>query len=454
MRTSPTAPRPETSQLNATAKLLEQQTDDMLAKLQETDQKIANLQSEAQAAAGPTRTAATTPEILLLLGVRPTLQSRYDSFFQRFQDTRLQIEMRSKTTERLSTADLPINPVSPRPKQRLVLGAIAGLVLGLGAAALREQLDARLRNRKQLEEVMGLTVLAELPFDQGVKANSRLAPSDSTVREAARLLRTGIELIGITEPVKRIMITSAQPGDGKTTVTAELAAAFARLGRRVVIVSADLRRSKLERRLGVMSLRPGVSDFINSVAELGLEGASNLDINDYIRPTIEENLFIVPLGAPAHNPSELLASPGFVLLLDALEGPFDVILVDTPPILAVADASIVSQHVNAVLPVVSLLDSGRETLSRFKDALKSLPAQPLGLVMNKTSKAARYDYASAYRDRDGDSPGAPSGGFGAPVGFGQGFGKSAGLYEPVAIQRSRIRSAFRRIVYKPVRPAR
>jgi capsular exopolysaccharide synthesis family protein len=396
----------ETEQLRRSADLLKVQSDEAFAKIAEIDTEIAAKQAEILASlpvgdnGQATQVINTDPEVLVMLGRRPSLQDRYETLFRSYQDVSLTIELSGKPAERISSATLPTEPVSPNPQRSLIYGLFGGLVLGLGVAGLREQLDTRLRTTRDVEELLRLPVLGEIPSDRQLRRTSFAHQDDDAggaVIEAVRSLRTSIEILGMDQPVRRMLITSAVAGEGKTTVTAALGSAFARLGRRVVIVSADLRRPQIEALLEISSVTPGVSDYVLSPAiersELGRPRFGHL------RATVEENLFVVPAGSQASNPTELLASSGFELLLDDLSKDFDLILIDTPPILLVADSAIVARLVDGVLAVVSIADARRDSVERLSVALTAQPARVLGVALNKSRSIDSYGYGGGYSSR-------------------------------------------------------
>jgi capsular exopolysaccharide synthesis family protein len=396
----------ETEQLRRSADLLKIQSDDAFAKIAEIDTQIAQKQAELLANAplgidgAPTQVINTDPEVLVMLGRRPSLQDRYETLFRSYQDVSLTIELSGKPAERLSSATLPTEPISPNSRRSLFYGLFGGLVLGLGVAGLREQLDTRIRSGRDVEALLGLPVLGEIPTDRRLR-KSGLAHQDDdaggAALEAIRSLRTSIEIIAMDQPIRRLMITSAVAGEGKTTVTAALGSAFARLGRRVVIVSADLRRPQIEALLEISSVFPGVSDYVLSPASAG-QDASNPRFG-HLRATVEENLFVVPAGSLASNPTELLASAGFERLLNDLSTDFDLILIDTPPILLVADSAIVARLVDGVLAVVSIADARRDSVERLSVALTAQPARVLGVALNKSRTVDSYGYGGGYSSR-------------------------------------------------------
>ena len=180
-----------------------------------------------------------------------------------------------------------------------------------------------------------------------------------------------------------IQVTSPNPGDGKTTLAANLAVAMADSGKRVLLLEADFRRPRVHRYFALDNT-VGVTAIITGDAE----------IPDAIQPTAIRNLWAMPCGPRPNNPSDLLTSPRFKEMIDTLRDQHDFVIIDTPPILAVMDASVVAPRVDAVLMVVRLTKHARDGASRATEMLGALGARILGVVVNGVAKSAGYGYGS------------------------------------------------------------
>jgi capsular exopolysaccharide synthesis family protein len=280
-------------------------------------------------------------------------------------------------------------PVSPRPLRNYGLAAVLGLMAGLGAAVLREILDTTIRTAEALQQVVGAPALGTVPFDPAAKkAPLILADGAGTARaEALRQLRTNLRFIGVDRPVRTLVVTSAVPGEGKSSTAANLAIVLAESGHRVLLVDADLRRPRL-------------------AAYLGLEGAVGLtnvlvgqaDARDVLQPWGPGGLQVLASGFVPPNPSELLGSQHMHDLLVALGEEFDTVVIDAPPLLPVTDAAVVAARADGALLVSRCRKTSQSQARAAATALRAVDARLVGCVLNmvptKGSDAYHYyDYA-------------------------------------------------------------
>ena len=277
-------------------------------------------------------------------------------------------------------------PSSPSLPLDAGIGFLAGLLIAAVIAAVREALDTRLRDTEQLQKVAEAPVLGEILDDRTARRRplvSRSKPAGQEV-EAFRTLRTNLDFLEIDPGARSYVVTSAMPGEGKTVTTANLALALAESGQRVVLVDADLRRPRVADTFGLDG-GVGLTDVIVGRATLGealqADGASGLHI--------------LPSGALPPNPGELLGGRKFLALLDELKASYDVVLLDAPPLLAVADASVLARRTSGALVVGALRRTRRPQLLKALDALDQVDARILGLiavgVRRADTAAYRYD---------------------------------------------------------------
>lgn len=296
-----------------------------------------------------------------------------------------------------------VNPeqVSPRPVRDIGLAVVLGLVLGLLAAFLRENLDRRLRDRASVEEALGAPVIGQIPFPRRGRERSALAWNGFRPgAEAFGSLRANLNFLAVRRPLRTIMITSATAEQGKTTVAANLAVALARSGSSTVVVEADLRRPRLEQRLAVgKSGWPGLTGV--------LVGSARVD--DALVPipvTFEEGSTTAAATAPADflpsgplppNPSELLASTRMRDLLAELAARYDHVVVDTPPLLPVSDALELAPMVDGVLIVVRRNRARRDEAGEVRSILESVGIQLVGTILTDVAlgSASYAPYAEA-----------------------------------------------------------
>ncbi|MFE4196477.1 polysaccharide biosynthesis tyrosine autokinase [Paenarthrobacter sp. NPDC056912] len=297
----------------------------------------------------------------------------------------------------LDAAQLPTTPTSPNTRLALVIGIVAGLLLAIGYALLRNMFDRRVRSAAQLESETGVAVIGTVPFHKDFDGANRLVLShggndlenknhqDYAVAESIRELRTNLQFMDVDEPPRIIVVTSALPGEGKTTVVANLAQTIAASGQRVVVVDGDLRRPTVAKTFGLLT-NVGLTDVLIGRATL----------NEVLQPWGESgDLFVLGAGSVPPNPSELLGSNVMHTLLEDI-AKHAIVLVDAPPLLPVTDAAILTARTDGAL-VVSR--AGKTTYDQLKKALQNLErvkGRPLGLIINgvsrKSSKGEDYGY--------------------------------------------------------------
>ena len=273
-------------------------------------------------------------------------------------------------------------PARPKPTLYTLVAAILGLAIGLGVAFLRDRLDRRLRTSDDVEERFDAPVLARIP------RRGRSDVSVSAFREAFRVLRTNLQFASQGRPLRSIAVTSGRDGEGKTTSIAQLAAAYAEVNQRVIVIEADFRRPALERELipdRDEPLRPGLSNYLVEAAEL----------DEVVFPTGRPNVDIIPAGPLPPSPSALLESQrGRALVQELHNSETDVVLVDCPPLPIGADASVIAGWVDGVVLIVDLESSTYESVRDALRQLEAVQASTLGLVINRDRGAApsSYDY--------------------------------------------------------------
>ncbi|HXH58071.1 polysaccharide biosynthesis tyrosine autokinase [Iamia sp.] len=289
----------------------------------------------------------------------------------------------------ITPARLPQGP-QPRGLARTLAAALAaGLLLGLGAAFVLDRLDTRLRGAADLQRALGVSVLGSIPtFPErhrhpGTRLVTVHAPAGLEA-DAFRRLRTSVVLASRDQEVRTLAITSSVADEGKTTVAANLAVALAQGGRKVILVSADLRRAGIEE-LFDLPASPGLSDLL-----LG-------------HRTIDEvehrvgDLTIITRGSPVENATDLLGSESSTRALLELAQGFDLVIIDTPPVLAVADVLVLAPLLDATLMVVSLAQASTAQVAEAGTELTLAGAKVLGAAINNDADSRRRSAsASAY----------------------------------------------------------
>jgi capsular exopolysaccharide synthesis family protein len=280
-------------------------------------------------------------------------------------------------------------PVAPRPTRNLVLAGLFGLLFGAGLAVLRDVLDVTVKSADALREVAGAPVLAVVPFDAAARRAPLVMAGEphSPRAEAFRHLRTNLQFVDVDRPIQVMVITSSVPDEGKSTTAVNLAIAFAEASRRVLLIEADLRR-------------PKVAEYLDLEGAVGLSNvlAGQVDIDEVLQPWGEAGLRLLPSGSVPPNPSELLGSRNMAALLERLRLDFDVVVVDTPPLLPVTDAAVLARAADGVVVVTR---SGKTPQARIRAALASLRAidsRVLGCVLNmQKSRSEEGYYYYAYQ---------------------------------------------------------
>jgi capsular exopolysaccharide synthesis family protein len=292
--------------------------------------------------------------------------------------------------ELVTPATPPTSPSSPKPAEDALLGLAAGLALGLGAAFLRESLDDRLTSKETAERAGGAPVLAMAPL---VPAGRRPEPTVATVAEpsspaaeAYRSLRTSLQFARQEQRLRVIVVTSPAVGDGKTSTLANLGVVFAQAGENVLLVSCDLRR-------------PKIGDFFGIDESAGLTtvllGEDTLEEVLAPVPGIDR-LTLLPAGPIPPNPAELLNGSRVRDIFSQLSGQFDLVLIDSPPVLPVTDAAILSQYADATLMLAAAGQTRRTDLHRAAEKLDQVGATILGIVLNKVTRQTGREYGYGY----------------------------------------------------------
>ncbi|WP_330476585.1 polysaccharide biosynthesis tyrosine autokinase [Terrabacter sp. C0L_2] len=271
-------------------------------------------------------------------------------------------------------AEAQTAPVSPKPTRNLALGLVLGLLLGFGAALLRDVLDKSVKSQRDLETVTDRTILGGIAYDTDASAHPLIVQVDprSQRAEAFRSLRTNLQFIDVANPPKSIVVTSSLPGEGKSTTTANLALSLAETGLKVVVIEGDLRR-------------PRLLDYLGFEGSVGLTDVlvGRVEVDDVLQPFGRTGLRLLGAGPIPPNPSELLGSANMEQLIEDLTERFDYVLIDAPPLLPVTDAAVLSTIVDGALVVVGAGVAQREHVRRALESLEAVNGSVLGLILNR-----------------------------------------------------------------------
>lgn len=312
-------------------------------------------------------------------------------------------ELKSGDVQVVQQASPPTAPSSPQTMRNAMLGAVLGLLLGLGIAFLLERFDHRIRTPKDLEEIYRLPLLGAvseskaLVRSNGLKGGSAaaLSPADA---EAFHLLRAHLRYFNVDKQLRTIMVVSAAPGDGKTTVSRHLAAAAAQVGSRVLLMEVDLRRPTLSQQIGLPAGR-GLTDVLIGVSRFG-EAVQTIPVEHGAAINgrgADRSLDVLVSGmAPPPNPAELIESHAMVSLLEHVSSLYDLVVIDTPPLTAVSDAFPLLREVDGVIVVGRVGRKERGLAERLRETLKGVDAPLLGVVANGVRGKGLSDYSYAY----------------------------------------------------------
>jgi receptor protein-tyrosine kinase len=277
--------------------------------------------------------------------------------------------------------------VSPKPLLNLAVGAVLGLVIGVAVALLRELLDTTVNTADDVEATVDAPVLASIAYDGDVPKHPLLTEvgSHSPRVEAFRLLRTNLQFLDLDTRPRALVITSAVPGEGKTSTATNLAIALAQTGLRVLLVDGDLRRPRvasllgLERSVGLTTVLVGRSE-----------------LQDSIQKHTDSGIFFLASGPIPPNPTEVLQSRTAQELFDRLSQMFDMVIVDGPPLLPVSDAAIIARDVDGAILVVRHGKTSKEQLRQAAVRLSQVDASLLGTAVNMTPRKGKGYYGYGY----------------------------------------------------------
>lgn len=293
----------------------------------------------------------------------------------------------------LTPARVPADASSPKVARNLVLGGALGLLLGVALGVLQHLLDTKIRNEQDVATVTEAAVLGHVPFDSAAPANPVAMHNDplSARSEAVRRLRTNLQFVEVADQGRSVAVTSSISGEGKSTTAINLAVSLADTGMRIVLIDADLRR-------------PSLADYLGIEGGVGLTTVliGRAEIDDVLQQWQDSSLYVLPAGQVPPNPSELLGSRAMTSLLRQLSLSYDMVLLDTSPLLPVTDAAILSKSVDGTLLVVGADRIHRPQLRDALDSLKTVNANILGIVLNKVAKQSAGSYAY-YNDYNSDA---------------------------------------------------
>jgi capsular exopolysaccharide synthesis family protein len=349
-------------------------------------------------------------ELLRLKRSKEIYENVYGYLLEKAEEERIQSASSSAGIKIVDIARMPDKPIPKNEMRFYIMGIVLGLALGLPLAFLLEYNDTTIKTTEDIEKILGLPVLGTIPHiietrkekqegeknhgkgskNQSLTHNPRhllnFAGSDSVTTESYRSLRTNLSFVSPDNPVRCVLVTSAGPSEGKSLTIANLAMAYAQLGKRILLVDTDLRRP-VQHKLFSLSREPGFAELFQESPEY----------EKSIRSTGRENLYICTAGMFSPNPAELIGSQKMLHHIEYFKQHFDMIFFDTPPIVAVTDATLLGKKIDGVLLVIRSHHTDRDFGQRALSTLSNVGVRILGTVLNDINLSQRYSSYSYYK---------------------------------------------------------
>lgn len=325
---------------------------------------------------------------------------RASEYREQLEDLEVSAELAETSGARLiDRATPPGSPFEPTPTRSVMLAIVVGALLGLGAAFVADYLDRTIRDEDELQRISGVPNLASIARFPGPKKGAdpiviSLSDPGSSWAEAYRNLRTAVRFMALESELQMVQVTSAHPGDGKTTTATNLAVAASSAGQRVLLIDADLRKPQVHAFLGI-SNHKGLTNVL--LGEVGMGDVAQ-------RLGDAGGLLVIPSGDIPPNPAELLAGDGIRRALAQIGHKFDLVVIDSPPVLAVSDPQILAGLVDGVILVVSGQSTDSRSVGRAMERLGQVDANVLGTVLNEANAADAPAYEYAYAVAEGADP--------------------------------------------------
>ncbi|MCK5214816.1 MAG: AAA family ATPase [Candidatus Omnitrophica bacterium] len=362
----------------------------------------------------------------------------YAMLKEKLEEARITEAQKVEDVSIVDPAVLPLTPVSAQKEVRILISAIGGVILGLALAFVMETLDTSVGTIEDVEKLLNLPIVGVVPsstkfyeedqnFFQKIKGRFKMQTEEhsddrrvnlivhydptSPIAEAYRNLRTNLKL---KPHQKSILLTSASPREGKSTNLMNLGLAFAQKGLKTLLISSDLRRPVIAKTFGVHR-EPGLNEVLTGAVTLeeGIRGVYDMMLGEMFLEEIVKspslgNIWILPCGHITTNPAELLESKEFPLLMNELKERFDILLFDSPPVLSITDASLLTPKVDVVVLVYEIGKTSRNALLRAKNQLELVGADIAGVILNHIAPQSEtfesYPYYSSKDYRYAEAP--------------------------------------------------
>ena len=336
----------------------------------EVQRRLDDAQAQILALGRKITAAGKSDELSAELAIATDL---YSTLAQKLEDLRVNEQLEIGSGRVVSTAVVDNEPISPQPLRNAALGLVVGLVFGLGMAFLLEYLDNTIKSPAEAEKLFGAPVLGHIPLEKlDPHEKRRLTITqhpNSFAAESYRSLRNSLDFVNFEHDIKVLLVTSAAPAEGKSTVTANLAAGLAQTGKRVVLINCDFRR-------------PSTEHFFDTNETLGLSDvlAGSFSLSAALQDSGVPGLWVLTAGKIPPNPSALLGSETMREIITSMRESVDWIIVDSPPLLAVADAAVAARWADGVLMVTRFGSSTRDAARKGREILDNVGARVVGVV--------------------------------------------------------------------------
>ena len=313
----------------------------------------------------------------------------YESLLQRTKETGISGERRATNVRVDDHAEVARGAISPNVRRDMTLAFCAGLVFAIGLAFGFEHLDNRIKTPQELKAHLGVAFLGMVPRlanDKDTQANPLLNQAvPANFAEAFKTVRTNVLFSSAEEGMRTLVVTSAGPGEGKSLVASNLAIAMAQAGQRVLLIDADMRRPRVHE-IFELNQEPGLSNVL----------AGNAKSSESVHKSATAGLWVLPAGHIPPNPAELLGSKRYADFVASLATHFDWVIIDTPPVMVVADASICANKATGVVFVVGADHTSRHAARAAVEQLDAASAHLIGAVLNRVDLVRNPYYYSAY----------------------------------------------------------
>jgi polysaccharide biosynthesis transport protein len=315
-------------------------------------------------------------------------RSQYDSLITKLNDIGVGADLRTTNASIIDLAIEPISPYTPRIALNLALSLVLFMLLAAAIVFILELINNTFAIPDQVESDLKLPVLGIIPYVEETDFDKAMMEEKSGISEAYRTLRTSVQFTGTEDNLRTILVTSSRPSEGKSTTAYKLARDFSAIGRRVLVIDADMRKPRMHRLFATNNIM-GLSNLLTNVIAKG-------DIDSIFCKTDDPNITFLPAGTIPPNPADLLLSPKMAMALDFFRKKYDIVIIDTCPVMGLADAPILARMADATLMVVSSKSVSRQEAKKALSRLRAVGANVVGAAMTRF-RIDQVDYNYAYR---------------------------------------------------------